>query len=278
MLFALLLAPALAEMRAIDPFHGVVNTAPVDVIITIGPDMVLQVNGELDQTQKVVTEVVKGVLVISVAENVRWKPGAVPQVNLTVPSLDQLGAESAGNIRVNGTIEGNDLQLWARAAGDLEVADVTGSTVSLVAEGAGDLRAGVVTGNTVLLASRAGSDVTVVSVLGKSTVYEVNGAGTFSVERHEGKRLEARMAGAGSLRVVGTVDELHVESKGAAQVDLGGLKANRATVAFEGASKGTVYAEKTLEAQVDGASSLMYAGGAKVASSTTGAGVVTALR
>lgn len=271
-LFAL--PSAFAEIRPVDGFHGVVNQAPVHVTITIGPTAIVQVEGSLERTQQVLTEVRKGILVVTTRNDTVWKGGEPPTVNITVPSLDQIGAEGAGNVTVTGTLESNDLQLWTRGAGSLAVDHVKGRTVSLVAEGAGDLTATNVRGDTVLLASRGGSDVRATSVLGDATVYEVVGAGTFHVQRHSGGTVDARIQGAGSLTVVGAAEKVLVAASGAARVELGGLRARVGEVEAKGASTVHVWTDESLVAHAGGASKVITSGSGRVASSVSGAGAV----
>jgi len=266
MLLALLTTAALAEMRAIEPFHGVVNQSPLTVTILVGHELAVQVEGPLDRTQRVQTDVRDGVLVITLAKNPNWSDGKLPTVNLTVPTLDQVGAESAGDVEVRGRLESDDLQLWTRGAGSLTLGDVAGRTVSLVAEGAGDLRAGGVTGRTVLLASRGGSEVDARTVLGAATVGEVIGAGRLQVGRFTGERFEARVQGAGELRVVGAVDALTVSASGAGKVDLAGLAAKQARVETSGASTARIWSSERAEVDARGASSVLTTGPGQVVS------------
>lgn len=276
MLIALLTTAAFAEMRAIEPFRGVVNQSPLSVTILVGPELAVQVEGPLDRTQRVQTDVRGGVLVITLAKDANWSDGKLPTVNLTVPTLEQVGAESAGDVEVRGRLESDDLQLWTRGAGGLALGDVAGGTVSLVAEGAGDLRAGSVTGRTVLLASRGGSEVDVRAVLGAATVGEVLGAGKLQVGRFTGERFEARVQGAGSLRAVGAVDALTIQASGAGTVDLAGLAAKQARVETSGASTARVWSSERTEVEARGASSVLTTGPGQVVSRASKSATVRA--
>jgi preprotein translocase subunit SecF len=92
---------------------------------------------------------------------------------------------------------------------------------------------------------------------------EVSGASTFKANT-QSTNVTIDCSGASSVELNGSADDLAVECSGASNAKLGNLKVKGAVVQSSGASDVSVHASQLLKLSASGASSIYYAGEAKI--------------
>ncbi|HWN08793.1 MAG TPA: head GIN domain-containing protein [Pyrinomonadaceae bacterium] len=101
-----------------------------------------------------------------------------------------------------------------------------------------------------------------------------SGAGRIEITGLKNEKFGMDVNGAPGVRVSGETKVLEMEANGAANIDTHKLRADRATVEANGASKVEVYAVNELELDVNGPSRVTYHGNPKVKQDVSGPGSV----
>lgn len=73
-------------------------------------------------------------------------------------------------------------------------------------------------------------------------------------------RADATLSGAARLELTGTTGRLHADGSGASNLELAGLRLHDLDIQLSGASHANVQADRTIAAQLSGASHLIYTG------------------
>ncbi len=106
---------------------------------------------------------------------------------------------------------------------------------------------------------------------------QFSGAGKADVQGLRGERFQAEVSGAAAAHLVGAVDRVELRLSGAGSLDAGELRTHDAKVVVSGAGGVDVYADRSLDADISGASSIHYGGHpATVTKHISGVGVLRA--
>jgi len=89
---------------------------------------------------------------------------------------------------------------------------------------------------------------------------ELNGGSRLTADLAAPEKVDATVSGASRLELTGTPDALSADGSGASRLELAGLRLQRLDIQLSGASRASVNVERTISAQVSGASRLTYTG------------------
>lgn len=169
-----------SQARSVGAFRAVDLAGVLEVEITVGKPASVEVSGDADLIDKVVTTVKDGVLVISTPELRNIKRRNVHlRATVTAPELSALALSGTGAMKVNG-IASDKLAISLGGTGALTATGTTGA-----------LRVDV--GGTGEVAAR--------QLTAKDVVVDVSGTG--SARLHASRSLDARISGTGSVHVSG---------------------------------------------------------------------------
>ena len=170
--------PKLAsEPRTVPAFQGIDLAGVLDVEVTVGKPASVQVSGEADLLDKVVTTVKDGVLVLDTKRDLPRRSHL--RATVTAPDLASLALSGTGSFKVTG-IANDRLAISLGGTGGITLVGATGS-LRVTLDGTGDLRA----------KDLAARDATI----------EVGGTGNASLSASQS--LEARLTGTGNIDVHG---------------------------------------------------------------------------
>lgn len=173
--------PSTSQQRQVGAFHAVDLAGTLEVEVTLGKPASVEVTGDADLVDKVITRVKDGVLVIDTPDlhNHRHHRDSHLRAIVTAPDVDALMLSGTGAMKATGISN-------ERLAVDL------GGTGALTASGStGALRVSV--GGTGEFAGK--------QLLAKDVVVDVGGTG--SARLHASRSLDARISGTGSIHVSG---------------------------------------------------------------------------
>lgn len=184
-LFALLLAlgaakadPQASEARNVPAFHAIDLAGTLDVEVTVGKPMSVQVSGEADLLDRVTTVVKDGVLVIDTRREPKRRSNHL-HASVTVPDLTSVAISGTGGMKVAG-VANESFGISLPGTGQMSVTGSTGS-LRIVVDGTGDIAAK--------------------DLAAKSAIVEVNGTGSATLRVSQS--LEANVTGTGSIDVHG---------------------------------------------------------------------------
>jgi hypothetical protein len=169
-----------SQSRSVGAFHAVELAGTLEVDVTIGKPASVEVTGDADLLDKVVTTVKDGVLVIDTHEMRNHKRRNIHlRAIVTTPDLAALSLSGTGAMKVTG-VASDRLAINLGGTGELTISGSTGSLrVDLGGTG----------------------EVSAKQLVAKDVVIDLGGTG--SARLHASRSLEARVSGTGSVHVVG---------------------------------------------------------------------------
>ena len=187
------------QARELPTLHSVDLRGVGRVVLTVGPQQKVEVEGHEAVLPHVRTDVRDGVLVVGL----RWWLGSVLHVGelgkvlvrVTVPQLRGIRLSGAGEMGSEGTLKVEDLDLRLSGAGRVAL-DLQAHRVEARLSGAG-----------------------AVDLTGTAEALEIrlSGAGTVRAERLQARRVRIKSSGAGDCRVNASED-LEAEVSGAGRI------------------------------------------------------------
>jgi len=172
-------AQAAEQARTVAPFTSVSVQGPFNVIVEAGKTQSLAVRGSDKFVKDVVSEVVKGELVVRMRDKNYSTQRGDQHIVVTVPQLRAFSAEGAGEIRLNN-IRGERFEVDYRGAGAMRIAGEV-KAFKISAQGVGEVDAKDLIANDVDIRFQG---------VGDARVYAKN-------------RLDAQVAGIGNLTYFG---------------------------------------------------------------------------
>ena len=193
----------MTEVRELSGFHSVDLRSVGRVVLISGPEQKVEVVAEEDLLPRVRTEVQGGVLVVGL----RWWLGAllrVPElsevvVRVTAPELRSVRLSGAGQVRSEGSLKVEDLDLRLSGAGHVSL-DLAARRVEVRLSGAGAVGLSGTAEELEIRLSGAGA-VQAEDLQTRKVRIRASGAGECRVQASE--TLEAEVSGAGSVRYRG---------------------------------------------------------------------------
>ena len=207
-----------AQQRPVKGYHGIRVSDAIDLYLSQGQEEKVVVSAnDIKIRDKIRTEVVNGILIISLEGSWKWwrmgKQKMKAYVSYTL--LDEITASGASNIYVDGVIAGDKLALSLSGASDFKGA-IRVNSLSLNQTGASDSQiTGQVSGSATIRSSGA-SDVKGYDLVVEDCSAHASGASDIRITVN--KQLDADASGASSIyyKGGGVLRESH--SSGASNV------------------------------------------------------------
>jgi len=213
--------------------------------------------GDPEVLEHVKTEVKGGRLHIVPEENWRsWKSRRVT-AQVTMKSIEGLGVSGSGNLKSEGTLRANDVDLWVSGSGSMDV-DV---------EASGEMEARV---------SGSGR----MEVNGKCAELEgvCSGSGDLELALGSMREAEITVSGSGSVKVSGSTDTAEISLSGSGKLHGSNFNTRVAEIRITGSGDVEIAASEEIDAHITGSGTVLYKGNpSKVNSVSTGSGKVRKL-
>lgn len=203
------------EKRQVDGFDEVSMGISGDLHLKQGSTTSLELEGDSDDLEDVVTEVKNGTLVIKYKNNKGWSFGRDRvTIYLTMPEVSSVSLGGSGKIIGENTIESDDLYLSVSGSGKIELKlEVDDLTQKI--SGSGNIE---VSGS---------ADRAEISISGSGNLdaldlevdeYEVKISGSGKCKINVGDSLEANISGSGSVYYKGDPDRIRSNVSGSGKV------------------------------------------------------------
>lgn len=128
------------ERRSVSGVKYVVNKSPARVIVKMGSQDELFVEGDDNLINIVNTSVSNNHLTISIADNISFTPRHTLVIYVTTNDLKGLKVNSCGDIINSGHISGDALELTIDGSGDIQLANLLYETLNLYVKASGDIK------------------------------------------------------------------------------------------------------------------------------------------
>jgi len=203
------------EKRQVDGFDKVSMGISGDLHLKQGSTISLELEGDSDDLEDVITEVKNGTLVIKYKNNKGWSFGRDRvTIYLTMPEVSSVSLGGSGKIIGENTIESDDLYLSVSGSGRIELKlEVDNLTQKI--SGSGNIE---VSGS---------ADRAEISISGSGNLdaldmevdeYEVKISGSGKCKINVGDSLEANISGSGSVYYKGDPDRIRSNVSGSGKV------------------------------------------------------------
>lgn len=203
------------EKRQVDGFDEVSMGISGDLYLKQGSTTSLELEGDSDDLEDVVTEVRNGTLVIKYKNNIGWSFGRDRvTIYLTMPEVSSVSLGGSGKIIGENTIESDDLYLSVSGSGKIEL-NVEVDDLTQKISGSGNIE---VSGS---------ADRAEISISGSGNLdaldmevdqYEVKISGSGKCKINVGDSLEANISGSGSVYYKGDPDRIRSNVSGSGKV------------------------------------------------------------
>lgn len=206
-----------AQLRDVKGFHAIRVSHAIDLFLSQSDDEVVAVSASKEEYRdKIKTEVENGVLKIWYENEPKWYKGDKKlKAYVSFKTLDRLTASGACDVRVTGSIKGNELDISMSGASDFEGA-IQVSSLVVDLSGASDMRVkGVAT--TLKIEVSGASEFKGYDLETDNCSAAASGASDIAVTVN--KELSARASGASGVRYRGTGVIRNIKTNGASSVN-----------------------------------------------------------
>jgi hypothetical protein len=210
---------AKAEIRTVQSFNGIEVGNAINVYIAQGTSNAVAISVEGDSNDKIKTEVINGILKISVANGYwnkwNWSNNIKMKAYITVKTLEKLVIHGASKATFTDKIISTNLNITVSGASILK-GDINTENLHLDLSGASNASLGGYTSNLIVNASGA-SSLKAYNLNTVSCAANASGASDIKITvTKEFTKIEA--SGASSIRYKGDAGLKNLESSGASSV------------------------------------------------------------
>ena len=196
------------------PFTGIEVGGAFKVVLKQTGDHKVMIEADQDVIEMVRTEVKGDVLHIDMKHDWSWDNHGDIFVYIDFNRLDLLNVSGAADIKADGSIKADDLEIRVSGAGDMNL-DVNAELLDVTVSGAGEVKISGSTEKQTIKLSGAGhyraQDL-------KSQYTKAKATGAGSVVVHASDELDAYASGAGSVKYYGDPKKTTINSSGAGNV------------------------------------------------------------
>ncbi len=197
-------------------FHSVDLEGAYDVTIVQGPASEVRIETDQNLFQNITTTIKNGVLTIS-SEGI-LRPTKNVAVTITSPNYNAVDIEGSSDVKASTPITSDNLKLDLEGSGSFNLEVHTQHLKSEI-EGSGDIKlSGNANSHSVEI--DGSGDLSAGNLAADTTKVEINGSGDASLNVQN--RLDASIAGSGSVRYRGDVKDVHTSIEGSGSVDRAG--------------------------------------------------------
>jgi len=202
-------------VRQTGPFNSIVVSSAIDLIITQSKNVAVAVSAsESKYVENITTEVRNNTLYIGYkGSNAGWGPKYM-RAYVSVPDLYKIGASGACNVKIDGSINGTDLEISLSGSSDFK-GSVSVNNLKLVASGSSDI---VISGKTTNLRVDVSGSSDLKGFDLSADYCDVSASGASDVNITVNKELKVSASGASDVYYKGNGVIKEISSSGASDV------------------------------------------------------------
>ena len=208
--------PVVSETRNISDFKGVESSIAADIVLKQGSTFKVRVEGQKNILEVLKTELKGNSLKISFEKGYSVNYNANLKVYVEAPNFESLGMSGSGNVRADGKLSGNMLNISISGSGDFDLDDIQYQEMDLGISGSGDV---AISGsaNRVGMRISGSGDVKAGDLTAQSVKCQVSGSGNITCNAQ--KSLEAYVSGSGDIRYKGKPESVKTKVSGSGDID-----------------------------------------------------------
>lgn len=257
----------LSDARPVSEFSKINVAGSGDVIFKKGDKREVIIEADDNIWESVLTEVsADGELKLGM------KNGSYSNIHLkfiiTNPTLNGVKVTGSGSVDVEGLIDSKRFVSVVNGSGSIRYRGGKAEQHELTISGSGSINAAKLQANDASVQIYGSGDASIYAA--KTLKTQMTGSGSLDVESSsEGQYFSSNTSGSGSVRFRGgKAEKLDVTIKGSGNVQADRLQADNVSVQISGSGDATVYANKSLDAQIYASGDVYYSGNATNISKT----------
>ena len=236
-------------------FERVVVKGPVEVEISQGDDVLLQIKGSEKDLEKQPFYVEGDTLVLGESRADRKADFKGVKFRLSVDTLEHLRLKGSGEVFVR-PLESGDLYVAVEGSGDVKLFAVKAREATLQVSGSGDIQVVELEAPDVQLVLSGSGDIHLGELVAEETDASVNGSGDMSLEGD------------------GSTHSLELNIVGSGDIDFRHLNAHSIEINIVGSGTARVGASEELDVTIMGSGDVIYTGRPEIDQSIMGSGSV----
>ncbi|MFW5754056.1 MAG: head GIN domain-containing protein, partial [Marinilabiliaceae bacterium] len=203
------------ERKVKDRFTGVEVSSGVDLVVEQGQNTEIVVEASSDHIDDVKTQVRNGVLKVDMSSGVmNWFKNRSATVYVTMPVVEKLSASGGADLKSNGTIHSEDIEVYSSGGADVEI-EIQATRAVLNSSGGADI---VARGETEHLEASAsgGSDIKARKLNAKFVT--ASSSGGADVEVYASEEMRASASGGADVNCYGPGQMMEKSTSGGGDV------------------------------------------------------------
>jgi hypothetical protein len=208
------------QTRQVSNFNGIASSGPFNIRVKIDGTESLKITANADIINEIETVVENGKLEIKFKRSHGWEHNNVGKVDVyvTAKSLSTIANAGSGNIKVDGTLRGDEVKLVVSGSASITTA-VKSEALRTVISGSGSININGNSNNTNIVISGSGELKGKEFKTGSASVV-ITGSGNAYITAD--KTLSAHIVGSGSLVYAGNATVSDVKTVGSGSVTKAG--------------------------------------------------------
>jgi Putative auto-transporter adhesin, head GIN domain len=206
----------ITENRDVRDFKGVTSSISADIDLRQSSTFKVTIEGQKNILDLLETEVRDGKLKISFKKGYSMKYKKSLKVYIEAPSFDYLGMAGSGNVRAEGTLSGEKLDISISGSGDFDLMQLKYGDIKAGISGSGDVNLGGSTERAELTISGSG-DLKAKDLKAQTVRCRVSGSGNVSC--FVTKEMDALVSGSGDIRYSGSPASVKKRVSGSGSVE-----------------------------------------------------------
>ncbi len=205
---------AQSEKRNVEAFNAISMGVPGDLYITQGNSISLEVKGDSDDLEDLVTEVRNSTLVIRY-ERTSWNFGRDRvSIYVTTPEISKISLGGSGKVISENTLQSDHLELSVSGSGKMEL-QVETDEMDASISGSGNMTISGEADEVQLTISGSGN-MDAEDLMADRYEVRISGSGRSRI--HVGDELDAKISGSGSVYYAGDPDKVISNVSGSGRV------------------------------------------------------------
>lgn len=202
------------EVRQTTSFNSIVVSSAIDVVLTQSSSTAVAVSASDPKfVENITTEVRNNTLYIGYKGSAGWGPKYL-RAYVSSPAFLKIGASGACNVRIEGNLQGTDLEISLSGSSDFK-GNVSVTNLKLIASGSSDMAIGGSAINLRLDVSGS-SDVKAIDL--QSDYADVSASGASDINITVNKELKVVASGASNVFYKGTAIIKEISTSGASDI------------------------------------------------------------
>jgi hypothetical protein len=203
------------ESRDLKGFTKVSFGVAGNLYITFGPEFKIELEGEKDLLDDIITEV-KGDRLVIKKENWRLSMNEKVTAYVTMPEISGLGVSGSGKAEIKDAVKAENLDLNVSGSGKIFTSNVVASDLNCSISGSGDILMGAGEVTNANIGISGSGNYTGESLKIESVEISVSGSGNCSC--NVTKSLKAGVSGSGNVSYVGNPPKVDAHVSGSGHV------------------------------------------------------------